>query len=79
MSKLKKTDPKEKKVTLAQYRDNFVTLYGTEKNPYHETGKPFQIHPDQAKLLISKGFATEEAPADAENAKDQNGGEGEDE
>lgn len=61
MSKLK-SQTKDKKVTLANYRDQFVTVYGTDKNQYHETGKPIQLHPDSAKHLVAKGFATETEP-----------------
>lgn len=55
------TEKKRKGPLLGQeYLDTFVTVHGTEKNPYHETGKPFQMHPDAAKQLVEKGFATYE-------------------
>jgi len=53
---------KEKKVTLANYREQYVTLFPTERNKHHEQGKAFKVHPDVAKRLIDKGYATDEVP-----------------
>jgi len=61
---------KEKKVTLANYKEQFVTLFPTEINKHHEQGKAFKAHPDMAKHLISKGFATEEEPEGYEAPED---------
>jgi hypothetical protein len=76
MSGIKKSK-KDEKVSLGNYRDQFVTVYGTESNPYHATGEPIELHPDAAQHLINKGFATaepdetevEETPAAGKGAK----------
>jgi hypothetical protein len=53
---------KEKKVELENYTDQFVPVFPTADNPYHEQGKKVMIHPDMAKHLIAKGLMTEEVP-----------------
>ena len=53
---------KEKKVTLANYSDQFIMVFPTDTNPYHEHGVAVMMHPDSAKRLIEKGYMTEEMP-----------------
>lgn len=53
-----------KPLELEEYNTQFVTVYGTDENPYHETGKPFEIHPDMAAHLEKKGFVTFGAPGE---------------
>lgn len=74
MSKLKKT-PTEKKVKLTEYRDQFVTVWPTEKNKFHKAGESFKIHPDQAKHLIDKGMATDVEPETEDESSEEGGAE----
>lgn len=55
---------KVKKVELENYTEQFVPVWPTEKNTFHEPGKKVMMHPDAAKHLIAKGLMTEEQPED---------------
>jgi hypothetical protein len=52
-----------------------VDVISTDKDPHHETGSWFKLHPEVAKQIVKKGLAkypTEKEKADREKAlKDQ--------
>jgi hypothetical protein len=56
---------KQQKIELEKYSEQFVALLPTEKDPYHEQGVVYKVHPDVAKRFIAAGVATE-APEDWE-------------
>jgi hypothetical protein len=46
-------------VALEDYSKQFVPLLPTEKDPYHEQGVVYKVHPDVAKRFIDAGMAVE--------------------
>jgi hypothetical protein len=47
---------------LSDYEKQFVKVYPTAENPYHQQNKSQMVHPDVAKALVAKGYMTEEEP-----------------
>jgi hypothetical protein len=70
--------PKQTKIELEKYTEQFVALVPTEKDKYHEQGVVYKVHPDVAKRFVAMGMATE-APEGWEEEeltdKDENEGE----
>jgi hypothetical protein len=50
----------EKKIVDLRER---VTVYSTEKDPYHTTGDAMNVAPAVAEKLIKKGLATDSKPS----------------
>jgi hypothetical protein len=64
---------KIKVVELENYTDQFVPVFPTKDNPFHEQGKKVMLHPDVAKKLIQKGLMTDEVPEDYQEPEEENG------
>jgi len=50
---------KVQKVELEKYTEQFVALLPTAKDPYHEQGVVYKVHPDVARRFVAGGLATE--------------------
>ena len=46
-----------------------VTVYSTDKDPFHKDGEAFQVHRALAEKLIAAGKVTDKAPVKAEPKK----------
>jgi hypothetical protein len=53
---------KVKEIKLEEYRDQFVPVFSTEKNPYYPEGTKVMVHPDMAKHLVQIGMMTDQDP-----------------
>lgn len=51
----------EKKQEPIDLREK-VEVFSTDKDPHHETGSVFKVHPKLADSLVERGLATKEAP-----------------
>lgn len=48
-----------------------VTMYGTDKSPFHAKGEPTQVHPDMVDHFKKRGLTTEEPKEEEEEEEDK--------
>jgi hypothetical protein len=64
-------EKKPTKVTLADYKKQFVDVYPTANNKYHHPQQVQKVHPDVAAALVKKGLVTYEKPDNWEDETEE--------
>lgn len=67
-NKVKAEAPEKKKGEVIDLQEK-VVVYSTDKDPHHETGSAFKVHPKVAERLIKDKLATEDEPAPEKGKK----------